>query len=348
MRLRRSAVVTALLVVPWLLAGQSRQALPEALTDQEFWSLTETFSEPNGSFRSGSGSPDNLLSNEGMVSTVAAQLAERIKPGGVYLGVGPEQNFSYIAAIKPRIAFITDIRRGNLHLHLMYKALFELSPDRAEFVSRLFTRARPSGLTGQSTAAELMSAFSTAVPGDVAAFKTNLKAVTDHLTKARHLRIDAEDLAGIEYVYSNFHLFGPGIFYTASIGGQQNSAATYAVLMSSTDLTSGAERTYLANEEHFSLIKAMQGRNLIVPIVGDFAGPKALGAIGTYLRERGVTVTAFYVSNVERYLRGSGTWQKFCANVASLPLDANSTFIRPARLGLGAFGTMAPETAGCR
>ena len=67
------------------------------------------------------------------------------RPGGVYLGVGPEQNFTYIAALKPKMVFITDIRRGNLHMQLMYKALFELSADRAEFVSRLFTKKRPGG-----------------------------------------------------------------------------------------------------------------------------------------------------------------------------------------------------------
>jgi len=232
MRLQRVALVSLLLVLPLSLAGQSRKTLPDALSDQEFWALTEEFSEPNGYFRSGSGSPDNLLSNEGMVSTVAAQLADRVKPAGVYLGVGAEQNFTYIAAIKPKIAIITDIRRGNLHLHLMYKALFELSSDRADFVARLFTRARPAGLTAQSTAAYLMSAFWGAAPGDAAAFKTNLHTITDHLTKTRRLPLDADDLIGIEYVYANFHLFGPGIFYTASIGGRQNSAATYAVLMS--------------------------------------------------------------------------------------------------------------------
>jgi len=127
-----SATLTvALLCLPWSLAGQSREPLPDSLSDQEFWSLTEKLSEPDGYFRSTSGSPDNLLSNENTISTVAAQLAARFKPGGVYLGVGPEQNFTYIAAIKPRIAFITDIRRGNLHLHLIYKALFEMSANRA-------------------------------------------------------------------------------------------------------------------------------------------------------------------------------------------------------------------------
>ena len=66
--------------------------------------------------------------------------------GGVYIGVGPEQNFSYIARLRPAMAFIIDIRRENLNLHLFYKALFEVSSDRADFVSRLFSRPRPTGI----------------------------------------------------------------------------------------------------------------------------------------------------------------------------------------------------------
>ena len=127
------------------IAGLTRDTLPASLTDREFWELTEQLSEPDGYFRSNSGSPDNLLSNESQVSTVAGALAQRVKPAGVYLGVGPEQNFTYIAAMRPRIAFITDIRRGNLHLHLMYKALFEISANRVDFVARLFSRKRPAG-----------------------------------------------------------------------------------------------------------------------------------------------------------------------------------------------------------
>src|SRR5713101_4901297 len=102
--------------------------LPARLSDRDFWKIIEEFSEDNGYFRS-----DNLLSNEIWYQTVIPELLGRTKPGGVYLGVGPEQNFTYIAALKPKMAFITDIRRGNLHAQLMYKALFELSADRADF-----------------------------------------------------------------------------------------------------------------------------------------------------------------------------------------------------------------------
>src|SRR5580765_4319972 len=98
--------------------------LPARLTDQEFWKLSVDSSEPDGYFRS-----DNLLSNEIWFQYVIPDLVQRTKPGGVYLGVGPEQNFSYISAIKPKIVIINDVRRGNLHTQLMYKALFELSAD---------------------------------------------------------------------------------------------------------------------------------------------------------------------------------------------------------------------------
>ena len=347
MRLQRIAVVTLLLVLPWSLSGQSRETLPDALTDQEFWSLTQKISEPDGYFRSNSGSPDNLLSNENTISTVAAQLATRLKPGGVYLGVGPEQNFTYIAAMKPRIAFITDIRRGNLHLHLVYKALFEMSANRAEFVSRLFTRKAQRGLTTQSSARELMDAYLDAQPGDARAFSANLTSILEHLTTTRRLPLTAADAEGIEYVLANFHRFGPAIHYTSSIGGGSRSSGTYAAIQSARDNASGAERTYLANEENFAFIKGLESKNLIVPIVGDFAGPKALRTLGAYLKQHGAIVTAFYVSNVEQYLHRNGVWDRFCANVASLPLDANSTFIRPDRGGFGELGTMKSETAGC-
>src|SRR5215831_14868784 len=256
-RLAAVLLIGALSALP--VAGQSRGPLPASLTDAEFWSLTTRISEPDGFFRSNSGSTDNLLSNEDTISTVAAALATRLKPGGVYLGVGPEQNFTYIAAMRPRIAFITDIRRGNLHLQLLYKALFELSTDRVDFVGRLFTRARPSGLTAASSALAIMNAYRRAAPGSPATFNVNLHAVLDHLKTTRHLPLDADDVAGIEYVYGSFHRFGPEITYTSTSSGR-TGFRDYATIATSLDEANGAERTFLANESLFGIVKALQGR----------------------------------------------------------------------------------------
>lgn len=326
--------------------------LPERLEDQEFWRIATEFSEPDGYFRS-----DNLLSNEMSMQYVIPDLLLRTRPGGAYLGVGPEQNFTYIAAVKPKIAFITDIRRGNTHTQLMYKALFELSADRADFVSRLFTRKRPDGLGASATAQDLLGAISAVSAGDETACKGNLKAINDLLVQKHKFPLSDEDLAGIEYVYHSFYAFGPGINYGSTgqgFGGRGGRSSTYADLMTQTD-GNGVNRGYLANEENYKILKDLEEKNLIVPLVGNFAGPKAIRAVGKYLKEHGATVTAFYLSNVEQYL--GGTWNTFCTNVASLPLDEKSTFIRASRgggLGYGSggglttsLGSMLAETKSC-
>jgi hypothetical protein len=335
------------------LAPASPESLPERLSDKEFWRLIEQFSEPDGYFRS-----DNLLSNEIWTQYVIPDLIRKTGRGGAYLGVGPEQNFTYIAALKPRIAFITDIRRGNLHTQLMYKALFELSSDRVDFVARLFSMKRPQGLDSKATVLEIFESMEGAAAGDEDAFKGNLKAVCDLLVEKHGLPLLAGDLEGIEDVYRNFHTFGPGIHYNSSgrsFGGRGSNFVTYADLMTFTD-ENGISRSFLANDENFQTVKNLQGKNLIVPIVGNFSGDKALRAIGKYLKAHSVTVAAFYLSNVEQYL--GGYWNNFCSNVASLPLDEKSTFIRASRGGafgyrgpgsglITSLGDMQAETRGC-
>src|SRR5689334_205766 len=111
---RLAAIASLVVLLCWTpRLGAVADTLPDSISDRDFWNLSEQLSEPNGYFVS-----DNLVSNERTLSTVAQSLARRVKTGGVYLGVGPEQNFTYIAAIQPKMAFITDIRRGNLHMHL--------------------------------------------------------------------------------------------------------------------------------------------------------------------------------------------------------------------------------------
>jgi hypothetical protein len=327
--------------------GAVADTLPDHLSDAAFWALSERLSEPDGYFRS-----DNLLSNELYFPEVLDDLIARVPRGGVYLGVGPEQNFNYIAAVAPRIAFITDVRRGNLHVQLMYKALFELSSDRAEFVSRLFTKSRPAHLKADSTAAEIMNAYWVTDTSAREVFDRNVKAVQAHLTTTRSLPLTAPDLEGIADVYSAFYWFGPSITYSSSSTsgfGRRGSMASYYQLMLATDAT-GVVRSFLASEAAFATVKTLQQRNLLVPVVGDFGGARALRGIGDWVRDHGATVSAFYLSNVEQYLRQLGRQAAFCANVASMPLAAHSTFVR-SQSGGGGFrnmlGDLAAETRPC-
>jgi hypothetical protein len=243
------------------------------------------------------------------------------------MGVGPEQNFTYIAALEPQIAFITDIRRQNMLELMMYKAFFELSPDRADFMSRLFARKRPAKLTAESTPEELFAAFHDAPP-DPSLFRKNLDDVKNALTKQHKFGLTEEDLSNIEYVYRVFMDAGPDLDYQVGGGGFGGGGSpTYMELMTATD-EMGKNRSFMADAESYRFLRNMQTKNLIVPLVGDFGGRKALRAVGQYLKDHDAKVTAFYLSNVEQYLFQDSAWRNFYANVATLPLDSSSQFIR--------------------
>jgi hypothetical protein len=317
------------------LAGSPVSTLPPQLTGPELWTLSAELSEPDGFFRS-----DNLVSNELYMQRVIPDLMVLAKPGRAYLGVGPEQNFTYIAAIKPAIAFIIDIRRGNLRLHLMYKALFELSADRSEFVSRLFSLKRHPELGKQATAKEIFAAYSDPDSRSEELYTENASAIRDVLTKTDRLALSTEDLKGIEDIYREFFGRGPGIHYEIT-PGSAGAFPSFADLMAATD--GSMSRSFLASEELFNAIRDLEKRNLVIPIVGNFAGPKAIRAVGQYLRSHDTLVAAFYVSNVEQYLEREGGMEQFCASAATLPVDDSSTFIRSERGGFAARGPGWPR-----
>jgi len=318
------ALAGVLALRPQSRAGADRaDTLPSQLSDQAFWGLVTDFSEPNGYFRS-----DNFLSNEIIFQRILPTLTASVPTGGAYLGVGPEQNFTYLIALKPKLAFIVDIRRGNLHEHLLYKAFIEMSSDRADFLSRLFARRRPDGLSATTPIDTMMDVYRS-VPVDLPYFYENFQAAADWLVKRHGFALSQEDLEGLQYVYNAFYEGGPDLNYSFSNGGGFGGQfPTYAELMAETD-DRGEQRSYLATEANFRILAQMEKNNAIVPLVGNFAGPKALRSVGTYLKAHGATVAAFYTSNVEMYLfQQADDWQKFYANVASLPLDGTSTFIR--------------------
>ena len=346
LRFRRFVVATLLLAASAPVASATAQAaLAARLTDKEIWQLNADFSEPNGYFRS-----DNFLSNETGFQFVIPELVRLVRPGGVYLGVGPEQNFTYIVALQPRMAFIFDIRRGNMIAHLMYKALFETSNDRAEFLSKLFSRPRPAGLDTASTPDQLFQAYIAATP-DSAAFRRNLAAIKAHLTKTRGFVMNDSDSKLLDYTYGAFYGGGPQISYNyPNGGGFGRGMPNYAMLQSATD-ANGKNWAYLATEANFRWLKDFESKNLLVPVVGDFAGPKAIRSVGQYLKDHHAVASVFYTSNVEQYLfQQDDDWGKYYRNVATLPLDSTSTFIRSVGGGRGFYnntpGSSFPQLGG--
>jgi len=313
-------LVTLTLLAALALAGLplgAAQSLPARLGDKEFWNMIQDFSEPGGSFVT-----DNIISNEIDFQQVIPTLTKR-QQQDAYLGVGPEQNFTYIASLRPRIAFIVDIRRQNLLLHLLYKALVEMSADRTDFMSRLFARPRPAGVGPDSTPRALFAGFA-AVPASDELAAITFRAVLEQLKGTHGFPLTPDDERGMAVTYRTLHGGGPEL--RGDFGGG-SWIPSYAELMRQTDWD-GYNHGYLASEENFLILKDYESRNLIVPIVGDFAGDHAIRAIGHYLEARKAIVTTFYASNVEEYLFKSNSWKGFLANVATLPVNDRSMFVR--------------------
>ncbi len=313
------ATVGLLLLVAAPRAGAPDHTVPDRLSDQQFWGLVTGMSEAGGYFQS-----DNLVSNELTFQWVIPELQRRWVTGRAYLGVGPDQNFTYIAWLQPSIAFIVDIRRDNLRLQFMYKALLELAPTRAEFLSRLFSRERPAGLADDAPIGQLMAAF-TGVPQSPERFQETLKLIRHHLAVQHGFALTPEDFAGIEYVLSAFQYGGPALAYANT--GRSTRYPTYQDLMEATD-QAGELHGYLASEMQYGRLRSLQLRNLVVPVVGDFAGTKALRQVADYLKARHAVIGTIYTSNVEQYLFQYGTWQAYYANVATMPTDEDSMFVR--------------------
>jgi len=307
----------------------TREEIPKQISDEAFWNMVTEFSEPGGYFRS-----DNFVSNETAFQYVLSGL-KKTKPGGVYLGVGPDQNFTYIVGLKPKMAIIFDIRRQNVMQHLMYKAILEMSSDRAEFLSLLFSRKRPANIGLSSTPQELFDAYENVEP-DSQLYLANMQAIKKQLEEHHKFKLSSEDESSIEYVYRAFFAGGPDLTYNGigANGFNRSRMPSYGELMVMTD-EEGVNRSYMATEENFLVLQEFEKKNLIIPVVGDFAGPKAIRAVGAYLKQHDAFVTAFYLSNVEQYLfQQDDDWSKFYRNVGTLPLDPTATFIRSVFNGL--------------
>lgn len=303
-------------------------SLPDRLSDAEFWTLVSRISEPDGYFRL----TDNFTSNEAEVGRVFTMLREKRVAGGVYLGVGPEQNLTYIAAIRPAMAFIVDIRRQAVMQHLLFKAIFELTTDRADFITMLFSKPRPPDLDRNTPIQDIWNRYA-AVPTDRDLASKNAARIVRQLTEIHRFTVTAAESAQLETVRAAFVLYGPDISTRGWGGvgraGGTGGGGTFADLTGWAIDDWGEPQSFLSTEENFQAVKALHERNLVVPVSGDFAGPKAIRAIGTYLQSRGAVVSAFYASNVEQYLFQDGKAGAFFDNVSALPVNDRSVFIRP-------------------
>lgn len=312
---------------PALSQQSAKQAALESVPAAEFARIVREFSEEGGYFMS-----DNFTSNETSYLHVVDKLRELGVTGGAYIGVGPEQNFTYIAKVRPRIAFIVDIRRQAMIQHLMYKAIFHLSPNRAQFLSRLLSKPLPKeGATAplvreDASAADLVAFFGRIAATDQA-YAANLAEIKKVIQEGFQFAFSDRDREHLEYVYKSFRENGLDIAFRLDASYYGGYFPSLKELALQTDLN-GKTGNFLASADDYNFVHDMQKKNLIIPIVGDFSGAKALTAIGDYLRKNGLTVTSFYTSNVEQYLFDSAVFDGFAKNVKKLPINDQSVFIR--------------------
>jgi hypothetical protein len=333
-----TAIIATLISLPATPAATPAGTLPSQISNVDFWRFVTEFSEPNGPYPY-----ENYVGNEVMLQRVIPAARKETKLGGVYIGVGPEQNFTYASALEAKMAFVVDIRRQNMLELLLYKALFEMTDNRADFVSQLFSRRRPSNLDAKTSVPALFAAYKDVQP-DEKYQQENLKTIKGVLAK-HGFTLSQEDLKTVERVHAVFYRAGPSIDYTfeATQLPPRPPAGfpSFERMMIATDgdcgspcLTSyslppapGRSWSFLATEENYQYVRSMQRKNLFIPLVGDFAGPSTIRKIGKYLKEHGATVSVFYASNVEYYLDDKQQ-QAFYANVLALPTDSSGVFLR--------------------
>ncbi|MGH7502196.1 MAG: hypothetical protein ACREL7_10610 [Longimicrobiales bacterium] len=312
----RSLVCALLLVLP-ACAGSSGSGFPLPPPEPDFPGLILRLSEQGGFFPS-----DNLVSNETSYQHVLGKMDALGVKGGVYVGVGPDQNFTYIAAIRPEIAFLIDIRRDNLLHHLLFKAVFERARNRLEFLSILTGRPVPDNALEQTgTGIESIVAQIDAAAPDSRYFRQTATAIVQTILSWRVPLTDA-DLRVVQRIHEAFRRHGLDLRYA-----QVPRYPTWRQLILETDLE-GRRRNYLANDTTFRYVQAMQRRHRIVPVTGDVAGEHALAAIGNEVRSRGLTVTTLYISNVEQYLMRGATFPVYAGTLLGLPFDSTSVIIR--------------------
>lgn len=271
--------------------------------------LSEVTSAPAG---------DNFVSNEDSYTRVAGELARRAPRGGVYLGVGPDQNFTMIARAKPPLAIIADYRRRNLLVHLLHKALFMLSGDRLRYLTRLTARKVEPGVeapTGQALATTFQKAkfdreILDRVTAEVIALLRPLEVVRDE---------EWGELGTIQA-----RIAGPGVdarFLALPM------YPTLGTMMGQGD-REGRPAHFLASEGTYHSIRTLQWTDRVIPVVADLAGPRALVRIGDWLREIGLKVGVFYVSDVEFFLLRASRFDDYARNLRALPWEEKGLIVR--------------------
>lgn len=306
----------------WIMTIASCHGQPASPGLSQMGELIATLSEENQYFDT-----DNLISNESSYLHVVSMLEAEDLKGGVYIGVGPGQNFSYLAASAPELAFIFDIRKDNVLLHLMHKALFTLNESRVNYLAMLMGFPLTSGRTDEDVddINLIVASLDAANPegGSVEAHWTAIEAEL----RTYGAGLEEADYIRVRQLYSEFVRMGFDLRFTSHNRPPQSYYPTYRELILERD-ENGRQASFLASGDRYRRIRNMQLEDRIIPVVGDLSGDKAVLALEEYLKANNLEVMLVYTSNVEFYLMMRGRFDQYATQISELPRAPGALMIR--------------------
>jgi hypothetical protein len=312
----------------WLRVGSvvlvaTLSAVAAEVSAPRFAEMVERLSEPGGDFGG-----DNLISNEQSYLHVMPALAAGKVSGGAYVGVGPDQNFSYMAQIKPEVAYLIDIRRDNLLLLLLFKALFAEAPTRVEYLCLLTGRPAPKDAASWSKAGidKIIAYVDQAKPGDAAEQEKTQRRI-EAVIRRFGVPLTNLDIVTIAKCRREFVAEGLSLVFQARGQPRRSYYPTLRTLLREND-RAGHQLSFLASEPAFQFVRDLQARDRVIPVVGDVSAAKAMRAIAADIAARNLRVSGFYISNVEYYLYQDNSFGRYAENLKAFPVDARSMIIR--------------------
>ena len=330
--LPETAPVSGKPAVPSTLATPAITASPESTYGRTFLRL----SEPAGYFPS-----ENVVSNELSYLHVLDAIRREGVSGGAYIGVGPDQNFSYIAAIRPEVAFMFDIRRDAMIEHQLFKAVFSMSRNRLEYLCVLLAKPVPANVAEwKDSSITALVDFIDRTPASVEFAKSSELEIEDRARKFG-IPLSDNDIGVLALYRAAFIRYGLDVQYSSLNGNSMGNMPGWRELLLEVD-RAGNQLNYLAADSLFQVVKRMQAENRVIPVTGNAGGPFALRRLGDEIRARNLVVSAIYMSNVEQYLFRDASFAAFAENVKTLPRNEKSVMIRSLFSGGGTRGGWHP------
>lgn len=274
----------------------------------------------------GASSSPGYVCQNGSYLQVAKSLVARAPADGVYIGVGQDENLSYIALTRPVLALVVGSNHDQLLLQLMYKALFEIAADRQAFLVGLLgadgSELRPASPDDRLS---LLMDRVGRLPRTEASFESAHRAIQRRVVSFG-LDLGPDANSKLRDVHQAF--FRRGLELRHAPNDRTGNPETFPTLRTVLESVSpdGAVRSFLGTSAYFDSVRRLHASNRIVPLVGTL--PDALPVVAAFLRQRSLEVGVVHVSSTELAIATPQAFAKWTRSLATLPKSKGALFIR--------------------